>query len=106
MAGCGGGGTASKKACSATILDPLSRAEATDALRSAIAVDRAALDALDDSDPLAARFRGARARAEQALGTFTGDPLRSVSMSPSATILMSARRAVAETRALRGELCS
>jgi hypothetical protein len=79
--------------------------KAADALRSAIAVDRAALDALDDADPLAARFRGARARAEQALGSFTGDALRSGSMSPTATILMSARRAVGETRALRDELC-
>jgi hypothetical protein len=96
----------SKEACSATIVVPQFPAQAAKALRSAIAVDRAALAALDDADPLAARFRGARARAEQALGTFTGDPLRSGSMSPTATILMSARRVVAETRALRGELCS
>jgi hypothetical protein len=83
----------------------MSRAKAAEALRSAVAVDRAALDSLDDSDPLAARFRGARVRAEQALATFTGDALRSGSMSPTATILMSARRAVDETRALRDEFC-
>jgi len=61
---------------------------------------------LDAGNPLAARFRGAKARAEQALAAFTGDPLQAGSMSPSATVLATARRVVAETRSLRAELCS
>jgi hypothetical protein len=47
----------------------------------------------------------AKARAEQALASFTGDPFRAGTMSPAATILATARRVVAETRALRAELC-
>ena len=79
--------------------------EATRALRSAVAADRAALEVLDAGNPLVARFRGAKARAEQALASFTGDPLRAGSMSPSATVFPTARRVVAETRSLRAELC-
>jgi hypothetical protein len=79
--------------------------DASRALRSAVAADQAALDALAADDPLAARFRGAKARAEQALASFTGDPLRAGSMSPSATVLPTARRVVAESRSLRSELC-
>ena len=74
-------------------------------LRHVAAVDLAALDTLDRDDPLAARFRGARARAQQALASFTRDSLDSLSMSPTATILPTARRVVAETRSLRRELC-
>jgi hypothetical protein len=87
-------------------LGPISRAtEAALALRGAINADRAALATLDADDPLAARFRGAKARAEQALASFTGDPLRAGSMSPSTTVLPTARRVVAESRSLRRELC-
>jgi hypothetical protein len=105
LAGCGGGQSRSE-ACSAPVVAPASRAEAAGALQQAIAADHAALDVLDAADPLAARFRGAKARAEQALRSFTGDPLRSRTMSPTATILMSAQRVVGETRALRRQLCS
>lgn len=80
-------------------------AGATRALRAVIEADRAALATLGADDPLAAGFRGAKARAEQALASFTRDSLDSLSMSPSATILPTARRAVAETRALRAQLC-
>jgi hypothetical protein len=105
LAGCGGGQSRSE-ACSAPVVAPASRAAAAGALQQAIAADRAALDVLDDADPLAARFRGAKAKAEQALRSFTGDPFRSRTMSPTATILMSAQRVVGETRALRRQLCS
>jgi hypothetical protein len=74
-------------------------------LRDVVAGNRAALKTLDADEPHAARFRGARARAEQALASFTRDSLDSLSMSPSATILPTARRVVAETRSLRRELC-
>jgi len=74
-------------------------------LRRVAAGDLAALETLDADDPLAARFRGARARARQALTSFTRDSLDSLSMSPSATILPTARRVVAETRSLRREFC-
>ena len=74
-------------------------------LRHVVAADRAALETLSADDPLAARFRGAKTRAEQALAAFTGDPLRSRTMSPSATILPTTRRLVAETRVLRRQFC-
>jgi hypothetical protein len=74
-------------------------------LRSAITADQAALDALDTDDPLAARFRGAKAKAEQALASFSGDALRSGSMSPTATILPTSRRVIRETRSLLAALC-
>jgi hypothetical protein len=80
-------------------------AAASRALRDAVAADRQALATLDGDDPLATRFRGAKARAEQALASFTRDSLDSLSMSPGATILPTARRVVAETRSLRKELC-
>jgi hypothetical protein len=70
-----------------------------------IAADQMAIDALDSGDPLVARFRGAKARAEQALSAFSGDPLRSGSMSPTATIVPTAQRVIAETRALRLDFC-
>lgn len=70
-----------------------------------IAADQMAIDALDSGDPLVARFRGAKARAEQALKAFSGDPLRSGSMSPTATILVTTQRVVGETHSLRSELC-
>ncbi|MGE5272374.1 MAG: hypothetical protein ACM3QU_01185 [Verrucomicrobiota bacterium] len=107
VAGCGGdGGGPRSTACSALDIPAVTRAaDASRALRSAVAADRAALDVLAAGDPLAARFRGAKARAEQALASFTGDPLRSGSMSPSATVLPTAQRVVAETHALRAELC-
>jgi hypothetical protein len=47
----------------------------------------------------------AKARAEQALASFTGDPFRARTMSPTATILATARRVVDETLVLRRELC-
>jgi hypothetical protein len=106
LAGCGGGNDSRAEVCGALDIAPVSRrSEASRALRSAIAADQAALDALDASDPLAARFRGAKARAEQALASFTGDALRSGSMSPSTTILPTARRVIAETHGLRRRLC-
>jgi hypothetical protein len=105
LAGCGGGQSRSE-ACSTPVVAPASRPEAAAALRNAIAADQAALDALDAADSLAARFRGAKARAEQALRSFTGDPLRSRTMSPTANILTNAQRVVGETRALRRQLCS
>jgi hypothetical protein len=74
-------------------------------LRHVVAADRAALETLDADDPLAARFRGAKTRAEQVLAAFTGDPLRSRTMSPTATILPTTRRLVAETRVLRRQFC-
>jgi hypothetical protein len=87
-------------------MPPVTRpSEATRALRSAVAADQAALDVLDAGDTVAARFRSAKARAAQALASFTGDPLRAGSMSPSATLLATARRVVAETRSLRRQFC-
>jgi hypothetical protein len=101
--GGGGGGVSRSEACATLEVAPVSRpADATKVLRSVIAADQAALDALDASDPLAARFRGAKAKAEQALASFTGDQL---SMSPRVTILPTAQRVVAETRLLRRQLC-
>jgi hypothetical protein len=85
---------------------PVSRpADASRVLRNAIAADQAALDVLDPTDPLAARFRGAKAKAEQALAAFSGDPLRSGTMSPTATILITTHRVIAETQALRRRFC-
>jgi hypothetical protein len=74
-------------------------------LRRVVAAERAALGTLDADDPLAARFRGAKKRAEQALASFTRDPLDSLSMSPGATTVPTARRIVLETRSLREQLC-
>ena len=74
-------------------------------LRQVVAADRSALATLDAGDPLSARFRGAKARAEQALASFDRDSLDSLSMSPSATIVPTTRRIVAETRSLRERLC-
>jgi len=63
------------EACVLLDIGPISRAtEAALALRGAINADRAALATLDADDPLAARFRGAKARAEQALASFTAIP--------------------------------
>jgi hypothetical protein len=105
-AGCGGSKDARANACAALDIAPVSQASgATRALRAAIAADEAAIAALEPGDPLTARFRGAKTRAEQALASFSGDPLRSGSMSPTATILPTARRVVDETRSLRSELC-
>jgi hypothetical protein len=70
-----------------------------------VAADRQALATLGPDDPLAARFRGAQARAEQALAAFTRDSLDTLSMSPSTTVLPTARRLVAEARTLRRLLC-
>ena len=81
-------------------------AAASRTLRNVIGADQKAIDALDPGDPLVARFRGAKARAEQALTAFSGDPLRSGSMSPTATILVTTQRVVGETQSLRSELCS
>jgi len=107
LAGCGAnGGDSRAAACSALDLPAVTKpSEASRALRGAVAADKAALDALAGDDPLAARFRGARARAEQVLASFTGDPLRAGSMSPTATILPTTQRVIAETRSLRAELC-
>jgi len=74
-------------------------------LREVVDAERAALETLDVDDPLAARFRNARAKAEQALASFTRDTADSLSMSPSATIVPTARRMVTETRLLRSQLC-
>lgn len=106
LSGCGGNGNARAQAC--TALDfraATTAAEASRTLRAAIAADAAALRSLDADDPLAARFRGAKARAEQALASFDRDSLDSLSMSPGATILPTARRLVAEARTLRRLLC-
>ncbi|HEY7604312.1 MAG TPA: hypothetical protein VH760_08610 [Gaiellaceae bacterium] len=104
--GCGGGRDARAAACSALDVRPaVTAASASRVLRRVVAADRAALETLDPDDPLAAGFRGAKARAEQALASFTRDSLGSLSMSPSATILPTARRVVAETRSLRERLC-
>src|SRR5439155_12108484 len=82
LVGCGGGSGSRATACPALDIPPVTNAAgATRTLRGAIAADEAALYVLDAGDPLAARFRGAKARAEQALASFTGDPLRSGSMS-------------------------
>ena len=106
-AGCGGDNDARASACAALDIAPVSQASgATRALRAAIAADQVAIDALDVDDPLTARFRGAKVRAEQALSSFSGDPLGSGSMSPTATILPVTQRVVAETHSLRRALCS
>jgi hypothetical protein len=106
-AGCGGGGSDGRsEACLLLDIGPISRtAEASRALRGAVNADRAALASLDADDPLAARFRGAKATAEQALASFSSDPLRSGSMSPTTTLLPTAQRVIAETRSLRKDLC-
>jgi hypothetical protein len=102
----GWAGDDARAACASLHIALVSQAKgATRALRRVIAADREAIDALDPGDPLIARFRGGKARAEQALASFSGDPLRSGSMSPTATILPTARRVVEETRSLRSELC-
>jgi len=106
LSGCGGTGDARAQACAA--LDfraPTTAARASRTLRAAIAADAAALRTLDADDPLAARFRGAKARAAQALVSFDRDSLDSLSMSPGATILPTARRLVAEAQTLRRLLC-
>ena len=106
LAGCGGGGDARSAACSALdVHPPAQAAAASGTLRDVIAADRRALAALDATDRLAARFRGAKVRAEQALASFTRDSLDTLSMSSGATILPTARRIVAETRSLRRKLC-
>ena len=106
LAGCGGSSDARAKACSALDVRTAATAEAASrVLRQVVDAQRAALETLDADDPLAARFRGAKTRAEQALAAFTGDPLRSRTMSPTATILPTARRLVAETRSLRTQFC-
>jgi hypothetical protein len=80
-------------------------ADAGRTLRDVVAADRQALATLDPGDPLAGRFRGAKAMAEQALASFTRDSLDTLSMSAAATILPTARRMVAETRSLRKDFC-
>jgi hypothetical protein len=106
LAGCGGGNDTRAAACSALDVRPAATAAAASrTLRDVVAADRRALATLDPNEPLAARFRGAKARAERALASFTRDSLGSLSMSPAATILPTARRLVAETHALRGDLC-
>jgi hypothetical protein len=106
LVGCGGGNDARAKACAALDVAPVSQAAAAGrTLRNVIAADQAAIDALEPDDPLVARFRGAKARAEEALTSFSGDPLSSGSMSPAATILVTTQRVVGETQSLRSELC-
>ena len=106
LSGCGGTGDARAQACAALDFRAATTAAgASRTLRAAIAADAAALRSLDADDPLAARFRGAKARAEQALASFDRDSLDSLSMSPGATILPTARRLVAEARTLRRLLC-
>src|SRR5262249_41511329 len=88
-AGCGGNRhDAREQACAQLDVAPVSNASlGMRTLRNGIAGDQKAIDALDENDPLASRFRGARARAAQVLSSFSSDPLRSGSMSPTATIL-------------------
>jgi hypothetical protein len=106
LSGCGGNGDSRAQACAALDLRvATTSAGASGTLRAAIAADQAALQSLDADDPLAARFRGAKTRAEQALAAFDRDALDSLSMSPGATILPSARRLVAEAQTLRRLLC-
>jgi hypothetical protein len=82
-----------------------STADASRALRGVVNAHRAALASLDADDPLATRFRGAKARAEQALASLSSDLQGPGSMSPTATILPTAQRVIAEARLLREELC-
>ena len=70
-------------------------------------MERRALTAVGEGDPLAARLRVSVASAERTLGQIEGtDPLRLQTMSPLRTGVPDARRSVETARALLEELCS
>jgi hypothetical protein len=80
--------------------------DAGPALRAVVAAERAALDTVGGDDPLAGRLRGAIAAAQRALSSVAADPLRSRSMSPTATVVPAANRSIAAARTLADELCA
>jgi hypothetical protein len=106
LAGCGSGSTSSAACKALPDIAPFTHAaDAQRALGRVIDADRAALDGLGADDPLAADFRGALTRAERALASVAVDPLRSGTMSPTATIVPAAHRSVEEMRSLYARLC-
>jgi hypothetical protein len=111
-AGCGGSGSGSKldAACSRQtavlrhLREPRDLVTAVQALGVVVRVDHAMTTALGDRAGLAARARGAGARATRTLADIRQTDQRAM-MTPLRTGVPGTRRAIAETRALLGAAC-
>jgi hypothetical protein len=106
LAGCGGGGTKTTAACRSLEELParVDSRTAVTSLRVLIGKEQRALSALDGGE-FAGALRAAVGRAHLALGSVMTDPLRSGTMSPTATVAPAARRALAEARSLVENYC-
>jgi hypothetical protein len=111
-AGCGGSGSGSKldAACSrqaallAQVREPKDLVTAAQALVSVVRVDRDMTAALGGKPDLAARARGAAARAGRTLSDIRQTDQQAM-MSPLRTGVPGTRRAIAESRALLRASC-
>ena len=111
-AGCGGSASRSKldtacrrqSALLKEVREPKDLATAAQALGIVVRVDRAMTAALGENSDLAARARGAAARASRTLSDIRQTDQRAM-MSPLRTGVPGTRRAIAETRGLLGAAC-
>jgi hypothetical protein len=106
LAGCGGGGAKTAAACRSLEQLPVrvdSRTAVT-TLRVLIDKEQRALSTLDGGE-FAGALSAAVGRARLALGSVMTDPLRSGTMSPTATVAPTTRRALAEARSLVERYC-
>ena len=106
LAGCGGGATKNAAACRSLEQLParVDSRTAVTSLRVLIDKEQRALSALDGGE-FADALGAAVGRARLALGSVMTDPLRSGTMSPTATVAPATRRALAEARSLVEQYC-
>jgi hypothetical protein len=106
LAGCGGGATKTAAACRSLEQLParVDSRTAVTSLRVLIDKEQRALSVLDGGE-FAGALSAAVGRAHLALGSVMSDPLRSGSMSPTATVAPATRRALAEARSLVENYC-
>ena len=107
LAACGGGGTKTATACRSLEELParVDSRTAVTSLRILIGKEQRALSALDGGE-FAGALSAAVGPAHLALGSVMTDPLRSGTMSPTATVAPATRRAIAEAQTLIGDYCT
>ena len=107
LSGCGGQTTEQAKACAAleNLPSGIDAGNAVTSLRQVLAAELEALAHLSQLGEFRAALSEARRNATLALNSVMVDPLRSGTMSPTATIAPAARRAVALARSAREEYC-
>lgn len=117
VAGCGGGSSAPQvdpqpRACSDALSAAIHAAGVEEARRAApalealLAAELAAQATLEPGSALAGRFRTEIARARRIRLSIRVDPLRSGTMSPTATVVPATRRAGTDARRLVEEFCA